>query len=150
MHAKVYSCAVVGLDGVLVEVETDVGGGQPGMVLVGLPDAAVRESQERVRAAIRNSGGKFPHGKVTVNLAPADLKKAGPTYDLPIALGILIASRQVPDGLDDALIVGELSLDGVLRHTPGIISMVALAAQKGMRRAFVPHADASEAVLIEG
>lgn len=105
MLAKVYSCAVVGLDGVLVEVEVDVGKGQPGIVVVGLPDAAVQESKERVRAAIRNSGGKFPYGKVTINLAPADIKKAGPTYDLPIAVGILIASEQVPDGLDDALIV---------------------------------------------
>jgi magnesium chelatase family protein len=150
--AKVFSCAVVGLDGVLVEVEVDVGSGQPGIVLVGLPDAAVRESQERVRAAIRNAGGRFPHGKVTVNLAPADIKKAGPTYDLPIALGILIAGRQVPagDGLDDALVVGELSLDGVLRHTPGIISMVSLAASHGMRRAYVPAIDAPEAALIEG
>ena len=152
MLAKVYSCAVVGLDGVLVEVEVDVGQGQPGMVLVGLPDAAVRESQERVRAAIRNSGGRFPHGKVTVNLAPADLKKAGPTSDLPIALGILVASGQVPPGagIEDALIVGELSLDGVLRHTPGILSMVSLAAAKGMHRAYVPHGDAAEAALIEG
>src|SRR5918992_65970 len=152
MLAKVYSCAVVGLDGVLVEVEVDVGQGQPGMIVVGLPDAAVRESQERVRAAIRNSGGRFPHGKVTVNLAPADLKKAGPTYDLPIALGILVASEQVrlDAGLEDALVVGELSLDGVLRHTPGIIAMLSLAAAKGMRRAFVPAGDAAEAALIEG
>ena len=119
-------------------------------MVVGLPDAAVQESRERVRAAIRNSGGKVPHGKITVNLAPADIKKAGPTYDLPIALGILIAFHQVPNGLDDALVVGELSLDGVVRHTPGIISMVSLAAQKGMRRAFVPADDAPEAALIEG
>ena len=87
---------------------------------------------------------------MTVNLAPADLKKAGPTYDLPIALGILLASRQVAagPGLDDALVVGELSLDGVLRHTPGIIAMVSLAAAKGMRRVFVPHEDAAEAALV--
>ncbi len=150
MLAKVYSCAVVGLDGRLVEVEVDVGTGQPGMVVVGLPDAAVQESKERVRAAIRNSGGRFPHGKVTVNLAPADLKKAGPTYDLPIALGILAASRQVPADNEDALVIGELSLDGVLRHTPGIISMISLATQTGMRRAFVPHDDAREAALIPG
>ena len=151
MLAKVYSCAVVGLDGVLVEVEVDVGTGNPGMVVVGLPDAAVQESKERVRSAIRNSGGRFPHGRVTVNLAPADLKKAGPTYDLPIALGILIASRQVPaaDELADALLVGELSLDGVLRHTPGIISMLSLAAAKGMHRAYVPHDDAAEAALVD-
>ncbi len=148
MLAKVYSCAVIGLDGVLIEVEVDVGAGSPGMVVVGLPDTAVQESKERVRAAIRNSGGKFPHGRVTVNLAPADIKKAGPTYDLPIALGILMASHQAPNGIEDALIVGELSLDGVLRHTPGIISMVSLAAEQGMRRAFVPHADAGEAALV--
>jgi magnesium chelatase family protein len=147
--AKVYSCAVVGLDGVLVEVEVDVGQGMPGVVVVGLPDTAVQESKERVRAAIRNSGGSFPHGKVTVNLAPADIKKAGPTYDLPIAVGILIASHQVPDGLEDTLIVGELSLDGVLRHTPGILSMISLATAKGMRRAFVPYEDAREATLIK-
>src|SRR5690606_6790036 len=92
------------------------------------------------------------HGKVTVNLAPADLKKAGPTYDLPIALGILLASEQIrPDAeLNDALVVGELSLDGVLRHTPGIIAMLSLAAAKGMQRAFVPAGDAPEASLIEG
>jgi magnesium chelatase family protein len=146
--AKVFSCAVVGLDGVLVEVEVDVGSGQPGMVLVGLPDAAVQESKERVRSAIRNSGGKFPHGRVTVNLAPADIKKAGPTYDLPIALGILLSSNQVLADVQDALVVGELSLDGNVRHTPGIISMVSLAAERGLRRAFVPDVDAREAALI--
>ena len=150
MLAKVFSCAVVGLDGVLVEVEVDVGQGIPGLVVVGLPDAAVRESQDRVRAAIRNSGGKFPLGRVTVNLAPADLKKAGPTYDLPIALGILIASTQVPPSpqLDDALVAGELSLDGVVRHVPGIISMISTVAAKGMCRAFVPAVDAAEAALV--
>lgn len=148
MLAKVFSCAVVGLDGVLVEVEVDVGSGQPGMVLVGLPDAAVQESRERVRSAIRNSGGKVPHGKITVNLAPADIKKAGPTYDLPIALGILISANQVIAEVQDALVVGELSLDGNVRHTPGIISMVSLAAERGLRRAFVPEVDAREAALI--
>jgi magnesium chelatase family protein len=151
MLAKVYSCATVGLDGVLVEVEVDIGTGQPGMTVVGLPDAAVRESQERVRAAIRNSGGKVPHGRITVNLAPADLKKAGPIYDLPIALGILIAGRQIATGpLDDALVVGELSLDGIVRHAPGMIAMAALAASKGIRRAFVPADDAAEASIIGG
>ena len=150
MLSKVNSCAVVGLDGVLVEVEVFVGGGIPGIVIVGLPDAAVQESRERVRAAIRNSGGRVPGGHVTVNLAPADLKKAGPTYDLPIAVGILIASRQIHSDVSDTLIVGELSLDGIVRHTPGIISMVSLAAQRGLRRAIVPAGDASEAALIEG
>lgn len=132
--AKVFSCAVIG---VLVEVEVDVGAGQPGMVLVGLPDAAVQESRERVRAAIRNSGGRFPHGRVTVNLAPAYLKKAGPTYDMPIAIGILLASQAVLAPLDDALLVGEMSL-------------VSVAAERGMKRAFVPAVDAQEAALVAG
>ena len=150
MLAKVFSCAVVGVNGVLVEVETYIGNGQPGIMIVGLPDAAVQESKERVRAAIRNSGGFVPHGKVTINLAPADLKKSGPVYDLPIAVGMLLASDQVVADLGDALIVGELSLDGIVRHTPGIIAMVAAAAEKGMKRAFVPFDDAAEAALIEG
>lgn len=150
MLAKVNSCAVVGLDGVLIEVEVDVGSGQPGVVLVGLPDAAVQESRERVRSAIRNSGGRVPHGRITVNLAPADIKKAGPTYDLPIALGILMSSNQLVSDVQDAIVVGELSLDGIVRHTPGIISMVASAAERGIRRAFVPEVDAREAALIEG
>lgn len=148
MLAKVFSCAVVGLDGVLVEVEVDVGSGNPGMVLVGLPDAAVQESRERVRSAIRNSGGKVPFGKITVNLAPADIKKAGPTYDLPIALGILISSNHLVADVQDALVVGELSLDGHVQHTPGIISMLTMAASRGLRRAFVPEVDAREAALI--
>ncbi len=153
MLAKVNSCAVVGLDGVLIDVEVYVSGGsggQPGVVVVGLPDAAVQESRERVRAAIRNSGGKFPHGRVTVNLAPADLKKAGPTYDLPIAIAVLMASRQLWADLADALIVGELSLDGIVRHTPGILSMASIAAERGLARAFVPAVDAPEASLVEG
>ena len=150
MLAKVASCAVVGLDGVLVEVEVDTSTGQPGLFIVGLPDTAVQESKERVRAAIRNADGRFPFGKVTVNLAPAALRKAGPTYDLPIALGILLSSGQAVADLSDALVVGELSLDGKLRHTPGILSMVSLALEKGLRRAFVPAVDAQEAALIEG
>src|SRR5690554_6573083 len=147
---KVNSCAVVGLVGVLIEVEVVRGDGQPGVVIVGLPDTAVQESRERVRSAIRNSGGKMPTGRITVNLAPADIRKAGPTYDLPIAIGILIASGHVLADVEDALIVGELSLDGDLRHTAGIISMMSMAAEKGLRRAFVPAIDAPEASLIAG
>ena len=150
MLAKVYSCALVGLDGVLVEVEIDTGSGLPGIVMVGLPDTAVSESKERVRSAIRNSGGRMPNGKITINLAPADLKKAGPTYDLPIAVGMLISGGQIFADLSDALIVGELSLDGNVRHTPGIISMISLAAEKGLKRAFVPAVDAREAALVKG
>lgn len=151
MLAKVYSCATIGLEGVLVEVEVDSGpSGQPGVVVVGLPDAAVQESRERVRSAVRNSGARFPLGKVTVNLAPADIRKEGPAYDLPIALGVLIRSNQVMADVEDAVFVGELSLDGSVRHTTGILPMVALAASCGMKRAFVPWDDADEAALVTG
>src|SRR3954464_6857718 len=137
--ATVLSCATVGLDGLLVEVEVDVGGGQPGLFIVGLPDAAIQESRERVRAAIRNAGGRFPHGHVTVNLAPADVRKEGPAYDLPIALGILAASGQVRVAeatLRESLLVGELGLDGAVRHINGVLSMVSLAKTASLRRVF--------------
>jgi magnesium chelatase family protein len=150
--AKVFSCATVGLDGALVEVEVSAGSpsGQPGIVVVGLPDAAVQESKERVRAAIRHSGARVPLGRIIVNLAPADLRKEGPAYDLPIALGMLIAARAVVADIDDAVFIGELSLDGTVRHTTGVLPMVSLAAQVGMRRVFVPFPDADEAALVEG
>ena len=152
MLARVYSCATVGLDGQLVEVEVDVGPGQPGMFIVGLPDTAIQESKERVRAALRNAGARFPHGHVAVNLAPADLRKGGPAYDLPIALGILLASGQLDPGpdLDDTMVVGELGLDGAVRHLNGVLSMVSLARERGMRHAFVPRDDAREAALVGG
>jgi magnesium chelatase family protein len=150
MLATVYTCAVVGLDGVLVEAEVDVGAGKVGMTIVGLPDTAVQESRERVRAAIRNSGTTFPLRRITVNLAPADIRKEGPAYDLPIALGILCASGQVFADLTDTVAIGELSLDGSLRHTNGILPMAGLAREKGYRRVLVPTDNAAEAALIEG
>jgi magnesium chelatase family protein len=117
MLAKVYSCAIVGLDAEIVEVEVDVIRGQVSFMIVGLPDAAVRESRDRVHSAIKNSGLSFPYRRITVNLAPADLRKEGPAYDLPIAVGILAATQQVwPDKLEDALFVGELSMGGTTRH----------------------------------
>ena len=113
MLARVYSCAVVGLDGVVVEVEVDTHPGLPKVVVVGLPDAAIQESRERVASAIKNSGFEFPRNHITINLAPASVRKAGPVYDLPIALGILAASGQIPAaGLQGSLPLGELSLDG--------------------------------------
>ncbi|HRA47090.1 MAG TPA: YifB family Mg chelatase-like AAA ATPase, partial [Thermomicrobiales bacterium] len=111
---------------------------------------AVEESRDRVRAAIRNSGGRVPAQKVTINLAPADLKKAGPIYDLPIAIAVLKAANQIDADLSDALVVGELALDGVVRHAPGILAMASLAANKGLQRLFVPASDAAEAALIDG
>lgn len=148
MLAKVTSCAVVGLDGQLVDVEVDIGSGQVLFLVVGLPDTAVQESRERVRAAIKNSGLSFPLKRVTVNLAPADLRKEGPAYDLPIAVGLLVASEQITADLSDALIIGELSLDGAVRHTNGVLSMALLARERDIRTLFVPAADAPEASLI--
>jgi len=148
--ATVLTCAVIGLDGALVEVEVDSAQGMPGLTIVGLPDAAVQESRERVRSAIRNSGARFPVGRITVNLAPADIRKEGPAYDLPIALGILLASGQLVADVGDALVIGELSLDGSLRHTTGILPMVGLAQDHGLTRAFVPAVDAAEAALVDG
>ncbi len=151
MLAKVSSCALIGLDGVLVEVEVDTSRGMPSLVIVGLPDAAVKESSERVRAAIKNSDLVFPGKRITINLAPADIRKAGPVYDLPIAVGMLIASEQVwPQAVEDALFIGELSLDGSVRHVNGILPVAAMARESGLRRIFVPAVDAPEAALVNG
>jgi len=150
MLAKVTSCAVVGLDGVLIQVEVDISRGLPSMTIVGLPDAAVQESRERVRAAIKNTGLPFPNSRVTVNLAPADIRKAGPAYDLPIAIGILLANEQIIGNVDSAIIMGELSLDGGVRHVSGVLPMANLAKQEGFTTLFVPTEDAAEASLIDG
>lgn len=150
MLAKVMSCAVVGLDAEPITVEVDLASGLEKVTLVGLPDAAVRESSERVRAAITNSGYFFPQHRLTVNLAPADLHKEGSAYDLPIAAGILIATRQAPESLDDALLLGELSLDGTVRHVNGVLPMANMARQRGYKRLFVSAADAAEGALVEG
>ena len=150
MLAKVITAAVVGLEGHLVDVEVDIASGLPSTTIVGLPDTAVQEARERVRAAIRNSGGTFPMKRIVVNLAPADLKKAGPAYDLPIAVGILLSSEQISADVTQALLLGELSLDGSLRHTNGVLPMVALAHEQGFSTVIVPEADAREASLIKG
>lgn len=150
MLAKVISCAVVGLDGAVIEVETDISPGLPSFTIVGLPDTAVQESRERVRAAIRNSGYNFPIRRITVNLAPAHLKKAGPAYDLPIAVGILLSTEQIYADVSGTVFLGELSLDGSLRHTNGILPMVALAHEQGISTIIVPYIDAREASLVEG
>ena len=149
MLAKVKSAAVVGLEGAIVEVEVDLLPGLPSFTIVGLPDKAVQEARERVRSAIRNSKYKFPSRRIIVNLAPANLKKAGPAYDLPIAIGILISSGQLNAFISQSIFLGELSLDGKLRHTYGVLPMVALACDKGLSSTFVPYDDAKEASLID-
>ncbi len=150
MLAKVTSCAVIGLDGEIVEVEVDISQGLPAFAIVGLPDAAVQEAKERVRSAVRNSGFHFPNTRVTVSLAPADLRKEGPAYDLPIAVGVLVASGQVPEVPERVLFLGELALDGRLRHTHGILPMVGVARERGFHTVYVPDADAAEAALVDG
>src|SRR5207247_4077301 len=125
MLAKVNSCAVVGLDGEIVEVEVDVSNfGLPKFDIVGLPDTAVQESRERVRCAIRSSGHMFPISRICANLAPADLRKEGPSYDLPVAVGILLATGQVPEPAISCAFLGELALAGRVRHTQGILPLV--------------------------
>ncbi len=150
MLGKVNSFALVGLESTLVSVEVDISRGLPSQTIVGLPDAAVRESSERVRAAIVNSGLILPRARLTVNLAPADLRKEGPAYDLPMALGILLATEQVKADLSRAGLVGELSLDGEVRSVTGVLPMAAAARELGLSTIYVPVANAAEAALVDG
>ncbi|HLJ68140.1 MAG TPA: magnesium chelatase domain-containing protein [Chloroflexota bacterium] len=149
MLAKALSSAVVGLESSLVEVEVDLSPGLPHFQIVGLPDTAVQEARERVRAAIKNSGGRFPGNRITVNLAPADLKKEGPSYDLAIAVGLLTAAGSLePPVTSGRLFLGELGFDGSLRHTQGILPMVLAAREHGIHEVFVPEVNAAEAALV--
>ncbi len=151
MISVLNSTALCGLDGYIVDVETDISNGMPGFDIVGLPDAAVKESKERIRAAIKNSGLTLPTKRITVNLAPADIKKEGAHFDLPIALGILGASEQLDSPkCNDSIFLGELSLNGDLRRVSGVLPMVISAYQKGIRRVFLPYDNAKEAAVVEG
>ncbi len=150
MLSKINSCAVVGLDCEAVEVELDISPGLGNVTVVGLPDTAVKESKERVRAAIKNSGFNYPTTRITINLAPADVKKAGPAYDLPIAIGMLGASKQLDVDIESSLFVGELSLDGKLRHTNGVLPIAIYAKEKKYKRLYIPKINKYEASLVEG
>ncbi len=151
MLAKVNSAALIGLNAVPVEVEVDIASqGLPSFTIVGLPDKAVEEAKERVRSAIKNTGAEFPAKRITVNLAPADLPKEGPTYDLPIALGILLASEQIKTDISNFLFMGELSLEGKLRHTSGALPKAILAKEKKYSTLFLPFENAREAAIIKG
>jgi magnesium chelatase family protein len=152
MLAKLYSIAPVGLDAEKIDVEVFVSGGLAKFIVVGLGDTAVQEARERVRSAIKNSGGDFPSARVAANLAPADLKKEGPSFDFPLALAVLSAfGRQITlDSLGDAVCVGELAFTGELCHTPGILPLAANAKRLGFKRIFVPTVNATEAALIHG
>jgi magnesium chelatase family protein len=149
MSSKIFSATVVGLEACLVEVEADTGGGELGTIaIVGLPDAAVGEARERVRSAIKNSGISFPKLKITVNLAPADLKKHGSTFDLPIAVSIMVISGFLPEkGLEKSLFLGELALNGDLRPIDGVLPTAIMAVKKGFTSIFVAKENAQEAKL---
>lgn len=150
MVAKVASSAIVGLDAVAIEVEVDIASqGLPSFTIVGLPDKAVEEAKERVRSAIRNSGADFPARRITVNLAPADLPKEGPSYDLPIALGILLASGQLQADISKVLVSGELALDGRIRPVTGVLSQAILARDLKFDAFFLPEENAYEASCID-
>lgn len=148
MLAKISSGATVGLNATLVDVEVDIADGLPSFTIVGLPDKAVEESKERVRSAIKNSGADFPTTRITVNLAPADLPKMGPAYDLPIAIGILIASGQISPEVGKSIFFGELSLDGSLRHTNGVLPMAYLTKQSKFEKIFIPKINEEEAAVV--
>ena len=133
----------------MVEVEVDTTNGLPGTDIVGLPDKAVQESRSRVQAAVKNARLRYPRERIVVNLAPASVRKEGPTYDLPIAMGVLLMQALIPaNSLDKSLVIGELSLEGTVRHSRGVLPMAATARQQGFKRIFVPASDAAEAALI--
>ena len=151
LFAQVTAAALLGLKAVRVTVEVDVGGGLPQITLVGLPDTAVQEAKERVRAAIKNSGFALPQRRIIVNLAPADLRKEGPSFDLPIAIGILAAAGVIErEALANTLMLGELALDGTLRPVAGVLPIAASAAEMGIRRLVVPQENAPEGALVQG
>lgn len=150
MLYKVRSLGLQGILGYEVTAECDLNAGLPAFEIVGLPDAAVKEARDRVRAAIKNSGFSFPVSRITVNLAPANLRKTGTVYDLPILIGILVAHRQLNLNDPDAAFVGELSLSGTLRPIVGMLPMALAARQAGIQRLYVPATSAAEATLVEG
>jgi magnesium chelatase family protein len=149
--ARVRSAAIHGIEAYPVDVEVDVGRGLPSFAIVGLPDPAVQEAKERVRAAIRNAGYDVPARRITVNLAPADVHKVGSSFDLPIAIGVLAATGQArPGGLGETMLLGELSLDGTLRPVAGTLPIALAARKAGISELIVPHGNGSEAALVEG
>ena len=150
MFSKLYSIGLFGLNAFTVNVECDLTQGLPSFDIVGLPGAAVKESKDRVRSALKNSGFEYPVSRITINLAPADIRKEGPIYDLPVLISLLKASRQLDAGLDDAVFIGELSLDGVIRPAKGILPMALHAAECGFKQFYIPYDNAAEASIVKG
>lgn len=150
MFAALKSVGLFGINSYMIEAEADVSGGLPSFDLVGLPDAAIKESRDRIRAAMKNCGFKFPTGRITVNLAPADQKKEGSGYDLPILLALLLATGQIKCELSESVFIGELSLDGRIRSVSGVLAMTITARQNGIKQIFVPKENAAEAAVVDG
>ena len=150
MVARTYSMGAFGLEAFPVEVETDLSTGLPAFEVVGLPDAAVKESRDRVRAAMKNCGFDFPVGRIVMNLAPADKRKEGPIYDLPLLLSLLKASGQLACDTDGAAFLGELSLSGQVRRVCGVLAMAVKAKEAGFKELFLPAANAREGAVIQG
>src|SRR4030043_515442 len=150
MTSKVYSASVIGLDCIPIDIEVDVSGGDSFFRMVGLPDTVVQESRSRVDAAIKNTGSSSPEisHRVIVNLAPADIRKEGPSFDLPIAIGFLLASFQLQFDPEGKLFVGELGLNGDLKPTKGILPIAIMAKEKGYKTIYLPEVNAKEAALI--
>ena len=152
MVSKIQSIGLFGLEAYMVEAQADISSGQQAFDLVGLPDSAVRESRDRVRSAIKNCGYKYPIGHITVNLAPADMKKEGSIYDLPVLLALLIANKQIEPQIDlgESIFIGEVSLDGEIRRVNGILAMAISAKERGIKNFFVPAENAAEGSVVEG
>ena len=150
MFTRINSFGLFGIDAYAVPVEADISTGLPAFDIVGLADTAVKESRDRVRSAIKNCGFKFPLGRITVNLAPADKRKEGTLYDLPVLVALLVASSQLKAFLDDAAFLGEVSLDGRVRAVNGVLAMAIFAKKQGIKRLFVPAENAAEGAVVEG
>ncbi len=150
MFTRVNSMGVFGIDAYRVFIEADISQGFPGFDIVGLPDAAVKESRDRVKAALKNSGFYSPKGKITVNLAPADVRKEGSIYDLPIVVALLVATKQIKENSEDSAFIGEISLDGKIRAVNGILPMAIAAKREGIKKFFVPFENAREGAIVDG
>ena len=150
MYSKIKSCGVLGIDGYIVEIETDIGNGLPAFDIVGLGDTAIREARERVRSAVKNSGYEFPIKKITMNMAPANIKKEGSSFDLAIALGILASTGSINQpAVKNSMFIGELSLDGEVKPVKGVLPMAICAYRNGIRYLFLPEANAREASVVK-
>ncbi len=150
MFSRVKGIGLFGIDSYMIEIEADVSNGLPAFDIVGLPDATVKESRDRIRSAIKNSGFKFPLGRITVNLAPADRKKEGSLYDLPVLLAILKAYGQFKADLGNSVVIGEVALDGKIRSVNGVLAITITAKENGVENIFVPLENAAEAAVVEG